>query len=90
MSEIEDPFVYEKPEWLILYEREKRKQQREKRIGRPVGTWGGKREGAGLRKKKEYTHMARLTITNVQQQILSDMGKGDWEAGLNKLIDEEI
>jgi hypothetical protein len=90
MSEIEDPFDYVKPTWLVLYEREKRKKQREKRIGRPVGTWGGKREGAGLKKKKEYTHLARLNITNVQYQILSDMGKGDFEAGINKLIDEEI
>ena len=90
MSEIEDPFVYEKPEWLVLYEREKRKKQREKRIGRSVGTWGGKRDGAGLKKKKEYTHLARLNMTNVQCQILSDMGNGDWETGLNKLINEHI
>ena len=90
MSEIEDPFVYTKPDWLVLHEREHRRKLKEARTGKPVGQWGGKREGAGLKKKKEYTHMARLNITNVQYQILTDMGKGDFEKGLNKLIDEEI
>ena len=90
MKELEDPFVYSKPQWLIDHEREHRRKLREARTGKPVGQWGGKREGAGKKKLREYTHLARLNMTNVQQQILSDMGKGDWEAGLNKLIDEEI
>ena len=90
MSEIEDPFVYVKPDWLVLHEREHRRKLKEARTGKPVGQWGGKREGAGLKKKKEYTHIAKLNITNVQYQILSDMGQGDFEKGLNKLIDEEI
>jgi hypothetical protein len=90
MSEIEDPFVYIKPDWLVLHEREHRRKLKEARTGKPVGAWGGKREGAGLKKKKEYTHIAKLNITNVQYQILTDMGKGDFEKGLNKLIDEEI
>jgi hypothetical protein len=90
VKELEDPFVYEKPEWLILHEREHRRKLREARTGKPVGQWGGKREGAGKKKPREYSHLARLNITNVQQQILADMGKGDWEAGLSKLIDEEI
>ena len=90
MSEIEDPFVYVKPDWLVLHEREHRRKLKEARTGKPVGQWGGKREGAGVKKKKEYTHVARLNITNVQYQILSDMGQGDFEKGLNKLIDEEI
>lgn len=90
MKEIEDPFVYEKPEWLILHEREHRRKLREARTGKPVGQWGGKREGAGKKKPREYSHLARLNITNVQQQILADMGKGDWETGLINLINEHI
>ena len=53
MSEIEDPFVYIKPDWLVLHEREHRRKLKEARTGKPVGAWGGKREGAGLKKKKE-------------------------------------
>ena len=47
MAEIEDPFVYSKPQWLIDHEREHRRKLREARTGKPVGQWGGKREGAG-------------------------------------------
>jgi len=89
-QEIENPFVYEKPLWLILHEREHRRKLKEARTGKPVGQWGGKREGAGIKKKKEYTHLARLTMTNVQYKILADMGKGDWETGLINLINEHI
>jgi len=90
MSEIEDPFVYTKPDWLVMYEREHRRKLKEARTGKPVGQWGGKREGAGKKKPKEYTHLARLNMTNVQCQILADMGNGDWETGLNNLINEQI
>ena len=90
MKELEDPFVYEKPEWLVLHEREHRRKLREARTGKPVGQWGGKREGAGKKKPKEYTHLARLNMNNIQCQILADMGNGDWEAGLNNLIKEHI
>jgi hypothetical protein len=90
VKELEDPFVYSKPQWLIDHEREHRRKLREARIGKPVGQWGGKREGAGKKKPREYSHLARLNITNVQQQILADMGKGDWETGLINLINEHI
>jgi len=90
VKELEDPFVYSKPQWLIDHEREHRRKLREARTGKPVGQWGGKREGAGKKKPREYTHLARLNMTNVQQQILADMGKGDWEAGLINLINEHI
>ena len=87
---MDDPFDYKKPTWLILQEREHRKKLKEARTGKPVGQWGGKRVGAGKKKPKDYTHLARLTINNVQHQILADLGKGDWEVGLNKLIGEHI
>ena len=90
MKTMDDPFEYSKPDWLIEIERKKRREQREKRLGRPVGTWGGKREGAGKRKPKDHTHEARINLTSIQYQILLEMGNGDWENGLNKLINEHI
>ena len=45
--EIEDPFVYTKPEWLKELQREKRRAARAKRLNRVIGKWGGSRKGAG-------------------------------------------
>ena len=93
MKEIDDPFHYEKPEWLVLKQREHNRQLREKRLGRPVGTWGGKRQGAGLKKKTEepkYTNLIALTLNNIQKQVLIEMGNGDMDAGVQNLINQHI
>ena len=87
--ELEDPFVYEKPEFLKEIEREKRREQRAKRLGRPIGTWGGKRKGAGTKKTKDYTHEVRLNLSRIQVQILEDMGKGILRDGIQALINEQ-
>jgi len=86
--ELEDPFVYEKPEFLKEIEREKRRAARSKRLGRPIGTWGGRRKGAGTKKKLDYTHEIRVNLTRIQLQILEDMGNGDLRKGLQALINE--
>jgi len=86
--ELEDPFVYEKPEFLKEIEREKRRAARAKRLGRPIGTWGGKRKGAGTKKIKYYTHEIRLNLNRIQVQILEDMGKGILRDGIQALINE--
>jgi hypothetical protein len=87
--ELEDPFVYEKPEFLKEIEREKRRAARSKRLGRPIGTWGGKRKGAGTKKTKDYTHEVRLNLSRIQVQILEDMGKGVLKDGIQALINEQ-
>lgn len=86
--EFEDPFVYEKPEWLKQVEREKRRAARAKRLGRPVGTWGGRRKGAGNKKTRDWTHEVKVNLTRVQTQILEDMGKGVLRHGIQALINE--
>ena len=86
--ELEDPFVYVKPDWLKEIEREKRRAARSKRLGRPIGTWGGRRKGAGNKKTRDWTHEVRLNLTRIQVQILEDMGKGVLRDGIQALINE--
>jgi hypothetical protein len=90
---MEDPYEYIKPEWLVLKQREHNRRLREKRLGRPVGTWGGKRPGAGLKKKTEepkYTNLVALTLNNIQKQLLIEMGNGDLDTGVQNLINQHI
>ena len=86
--ELEDPFVYEKPEFIKQIEREKRRAARAKRLGRPIGTWGGRRKGAGTKKKRDYTHEVRLNLNRIQVQILEGMGNGSIRDGIQALINE--
>jgi hypothetical protein len=89
MTEMDDPFEYKKPEWLILKEREHRRNLRAKRLGREIGTWGGKREGAGTpKKKKEFTHEVGLNLSNIQVLLLKEMGKGSLNEGIMALINQ--
>ena len=86
--ELEDPFVYVKPDWLKEIEREKRRAARSKRLGRPIGTWGGRRKGAGNKKTRDWTHEVKVNLTRIQTQILEDMGKGVLRDGIQALINE--
>jgi hypothetical protein len=88
--EMDDPFDYKKPEWLVLYEREKRRAARSKRLGRPIGTWGGKREKTGRPRTRDYTNIVKINITKVQELILIDIGNGDLNVGIERLINEHI
>jgi len=88
--EIDDPFVYKKPEWLVLEEREKRREARAKRLGRPVGKWGGRRKGAGKKRERPYDAKVYINHTRMQYLLLMDMGEGDLSAGVQKLIDEKL
>ena len=87
--ELEDPFVYVKPDWLKEIEREKRRAARAKRLGRPIGKWGGRRKGAGVKKTRDWTHEVKLNLTRIQVQILEDMGKGVLRDGIQALINEQ-
>ena len=88
--ELEDPFDYQKPHWLVLEEREKRRAARSKRLGRPIGTWGGNRKGAGERYKKPYDSKVYIKHTRIQHSLLLDLGNGDLNAGVQKLIDTKL
>jgi hypothetical protein len=90
MMELEDPFDYQKPKWLVLEEREKRRAARAKRLGRPIGTWGGNRKGAGERYKKPYDSKVFINHTRIQHSLLLDLGNGDLNAGVQKLIDTKL
>jgi hypothetical protein len=73
--------------WEIIEKR--RKQEKSEKLGREVGTWGGKRPGAfGL--KREYNVTARLQLNPIQIKVLTEMGDGDISAGIEKLISEEM
>ena len=74
--ELEDPFVYTKPEWLKLIQREKRRAARAKRLNRPIGKHGGYRKGAGRKRERPYDSQVYINHTRIQHQILMDMGNG--------------
>lgn len=90
MIELEDPFQYEKPQWLVEKEREQRRAARARRLGRPVGKWGGARKGAGRKRLRVYDYMVGININRIQEQVLRDMGNGDLSAGVVALINEHI
>lgn len=60
----------------------------------PVRTWGGKRKGAGRPKKIKKQMVEGLTVivklNNIQYLLLKEMGDGDINQGLQKLIDQHM
>ena len=88
--EMEDPFAYQKPEWILEMERDKRRAARAKRLGRAIGSHGGSRKGAGRKRERPYDSIVYIDHTRIQYQILMDMGKGDLSAGVQALIDEHL
>tara|TARA_R110000823_G_scaffold195184_1_gene326497 strand:+ start:453 stop:731 length:279 start_codon:yes stop_codon:yes gene_type:complete len=88
---IESPFVYEeKPEWLVLKLREARRTQREKKLGRTVGKWGGNRVGAGRPRVKLFDYTVGINVSKLQHKMLLEMGNGDLSDGVIALIREYI
>ena len=87
---IENQFVYEKPEWLILKQREARRTQREKKLGRTVGRWGGTRIGAGRPKVRVFDYTIGINVSSLQYKMLLEMGDGDLSNGVIALIKEYI
>lgn len=98
MATIDNPFLYEDPEWLaqqqeILRRKEEllKREKREEKLGRPLGTWGGKRAGAGRPKSKVHElNNVQLRLTRIQKQVLKEMGNGDIGYGVMALINEHI
>jgi len=74
--------------WELIEKR--RKEELSKKLGRTVGTWGGKRKGAGKPRTLTYNTMAKLELNPVQKKILTEMGDGDINKGIEKLINEAM
>jgi predicted ArsR family transcriptional regulator len=74
--------------WEIMERR--RKEELSKKMGRPVGTWGGKRKGAGKPRTLTYNTVAKLELNSVQKKVLTEMGNGILDAGIEKLINEHM
>jgi hypothetical protein len=74
--------------WEIIEKR--RKEELSKKLGRTVGTWGGKRKGAGKPRTLTYNTVAKIELNPVQKKILTEMGDGDINKGIEKLINEAM
>ena len=89
MSTFASPFNYpeEKPEWL----REKEREKKRNRLGKEIGTWGGRRRGAGRppRKKPEGDEVI-VKLNNIQRLSLQEMGDGDISRGIQALVDKYL
>ena len=79
----------ELPDWV-----KEQKRQIRKELGNPTN-WGGRRQGAGRptmpysdKKIKEYSFTIRLNP--LQQKILGEMGNGNIQIGIIKLIEENV
>lgn len=94
--ELENPFEdYNRPnEWLKAIKREQSKKARERRLGRPLGTWGGKRSGAGRKPqigpKPTHNYEAKLNLNNIQRESLAELGNGDIDKGIQSFIDKHF
>jgi hypothetical protein len=74
--------------WEIMEQR--RKEALSKKLGRPVGTWGGKRKGAGKPRTLTYNTVAKLELNSIQKKVLTEMGDGSIDKGIEKLINEAM
>jgi hypothetical protein len=74
--------------WELIEKR--RKEEMSKKLGRTVGTWGGKRKGAGKPRTLTYNTVAKIELNPVQKKILTEMGDGDINKGIEKLINEAM
>lgn len=68
------------------------KEKKYAALGKTITTWGGKRINAGRKKTNDkwWKMHIRITYTNLQKRMLWQMGGGDVEKGVNKLISELI
>lgn len=91
MSTLDDPFQYpdKPPEWFLELARAKRRSKRSAKLGRPIGTWGGRRSGAG-RPKEKTEEAATFKLNPIQRKMLAEMGDGDINKGIQALIDQHL
>jgi hypothetical protein len=91
MATIDSPFIYPEgtPQWKKERKREYRRQWWAKKLGREIGEWGGKREGAGRPKNKVQENF-NLNLNNIQRMNLKEIGDGSIERGIQRLIDKNV
>lgn len=56
----------------------------------PKKPWGGRRKGAGRPRTRDYTHVVKVNLNNIQVLSLQEMGDGDIAKGIEKLIGEYL
>lgn len=83
---MQNPFVYDDPDWIKKQKALKRRLARQEKLGRPVGEHGGQRAGAGRRRKEEHTITVKLN--RIQQEVLEKEGHGKLSYGIQKLINK--
>ncbi len=74
--------------WLEIERR--RKEALSQKLGRPVLEWGGKRKGAGRPRYLPYNTIVKIELNAVQKKVLTEMGNGILDAGIEKLINEHM
>jgi hypothetical protein len=74
--------------WEIMEQR--RKEALSKKLGRPVLDWGGKRKGAGRPRYLPYNTIVKIELNSVQKKVLTEMGDGSIDKGIEKLINEAM
>lgn len=98
MEKLPNPFDYPKPkkeiseerrEWRRQWQREYR-ERKARAEGRELSTWGGSRRNSGRPLAGQYTHHVKLILSEVQEKILEEMGRGDISMGVQALIKENM
>jgi hypothetical protein len=64
----------------------KRREAREKRLGRPTGQHGGYREGAG--RKRVGVYNVTIKLTRIQYLVLMEEGKGNLHFAIQSALDK--
>lgn len=98
-TEFDDPFAqYENvkpPEWFTKPKSDRHRIYREKKLGRKLGQWGGKREGSGRKATKPKKNVVLglnvgFKLNRIQEMSLMEMGEGDINKGIQALIDKYL
>jgi hypothetical protein len=93
MNTFADPFKYSDADsdWFDELKRQKRRAYRAKKLGREIGTWGGRRPGTGrppTLKKEEIPF--NLKLNSIQKMNLLELGEGNLEKGIQALIEKYL
>lgn len=90
MQYLDDPFDYPSEEELRERARLRKRELIEEKTGIPVATWGGYRKGAGRKPGPTKMHFFRIRLDRVQEKLLAELGEGNPEKGLIKLIERNL
>jgi len=90
VTTIDSPFRYPTEEEARKAKRNAyyREWRRKKRLKEKKGQWGGKRKGAG--RKKKVIEIFKFNLNKIQEKNLRELGEGSVKAGIQKLIDQHV